>query len=358
MIKCLITCIDFRQKYVQSLGGGDALGVFDNIIDVTRLIFPDRGAFEFNDGIVSDRVIKPDSISEFENVLKKIAPDLVLIFRPQSFPLTKFVYENVSQIGATWGVLSNKKTLRDPLNVLDLKRRLKCLYYKLGSKKFHADFIMTNSLMENVDILKKIKFDKVITVPHMDAVIPNRQVLAHAKNERVGVFLDQYLPFHLEIQRKRGIYIRPGEYYQEVRSFLNFAKEKYSLDKVIFCQHPNSLGEEVGFLKGLECVKNETQRAVSNADMVFMHFSNSGSFAIQGNKPIICFSLGCMPHGLCETIHEKSEKIGADYIHFEHNEVRTHVKRYWFNKRLRVFLFKLNYSANGKSPLQVIDEMK
>lgn len=360
MIKCLITCIDFREKYISSLGDGDVFEVFDYVIDVTKLIFPERGSFKFNDGVVGNNIYTPKNKSEFCNIVKKVKADLYLIFRPQEYSVTKFVYEIVSKSGATWGVLSNKKTLRNPLDIISVRKNIKKILYKVApGKDFKSDFLMTNSLVANSDILRKIKFNEVIKVPHMDAVTPAQMSKEMSKGmcknkKRVGVFLDQYLPFHLEIQKKRGVYIDPVVYYKELEKVLGFLKIEHGLDEIVFCRHPNSLGEELKYIGRLRSVQGDTKLEVVKSDVVFVHFSNSASFAIQANKKIVCLCLGCMPKSLQRTIEEKGKDLGVDVVYYT-EEGGVEVKQRWKgNALLRRFLFSVFYSQYKKSPLEVI----
>lgn len=107
---------------------------------------------------------------------------------------------------------------------------------------------------------------------------------------RYAVFCDIYFPYHPDIKNFDNCqYNINGELYQEkLRCFFDYIESALGLP-VIIAAHPKAdyVGNEFG---NRSIIKYETINLVANCALVLMHGSNSISYAVLNNKPIILFS--------------------------------------------------------------------
>lgn len=104
------------------------------------------------------------------------------------------------------------------------------------------------------------------------------------KKERIGVFLDQILPFVYKDQ------VEIEKYYDRLDKTLKSLKEHYQLDKIQVAEHPESaaLVEELkDKYQGYERYTGNTQHLIKNATYVFAHYSTSIGLAAFYEKPVI-----------------------------------------------------------------------
>lgn len=103
------------------------------------------------------------------------------------------------------------------------------------------------------------------------------------------VFLDNYFPYHPDI--KKYYYadvISCGESYKKsLIRFFDFLEKKYQMP-VIIAAHPKAEYGENHF-DGRKILKYHTDNLVINSKAIIAHSSNSISYAVLGNKPLLLF---------------------------------------------------------------------
>jgi len=105
----------------------------------------------------------------------------------------------------------------------------------------------------------------------------------------IAVFLDEYLPFHPDIQTLEVPFsIDPDKYYQLLNKFFDAVERELGL-KVVIAAHPRSRYDG-DYFAGRECIKGETARLVKNSRLVLAHGSDALNFANLFRKPVIFLS--------------------------------------------------------------------
>lgn len=104
----------------------------------------------------------------------------------------------------------------------------------------------------------------------------------------MGIFLDQYLPFHPD-------YVCMGvpptctsdNYYPKLNEFFDFVEHKYG-SHIVIAAHPRSNYEDhPDYFEGRPVVKGKTVELIKKSGFVIAHGSTSINFAVLFNKPII-----------------------------------------------------------------------
>lgn len=105
-------------------------------------------------------------------------------------------------------------------------------------------------------------------------------------SERIGVFMDQILPFAYRNEPRWYF----EDYYDNISKTLKGLKAHYNLDKIIIAEHPESVAvaEELeDKYKDFERVRGGSQKLVKNATYVFAHYSTSIGLAVYYEKPVV-----------------------------------------------------------------------
>lgn len=111
------------------------------------------------------------------------------------------------------------------------------------------------------------------------------------KKGRYIVFLDNYFPLHPDFKYFRSVFftLEDAEAYQaSLRRFFSFLEMKYD-EPVIIAAHPKAdyKGNEFGNRK---IIKYKTAELVAAADLVVCHASNSISYVVLADKPLVIIS--------------------------------------------------------------------
>lgn len=107
-------------------------------------------------------------------------------------------------------------------------------------------------------------------------------------DKNLGVFLDDYFPFHRDFSYL-GIYtpVTPKVYYQLLCNFFDFMENTYNV-KIIIAAHPSSNYENhPNYFKGRAVIKGKTAELVRQSGFTMLHSSTSINFAVLFRKPII-----------------------------------------------------------------------
>ncbi len=107
------------------------------------------------------------------------------------------------------------------------------------------------------------------------------------ETDPIGVFLDEYLPFHPDYLLW-GILppMRPEEYYKGLRRVFSLAEKSLGIE-VVIAAHPRSdYDAHPGLFGGRKVIRGETIDLIRRSRLVFAHASTSINFAVLFSKPI------------------------------------------------------------------------
>ncbi|MCX5807595.1 MAG: hypothetical protein NT010_16265 [Proteobacteria bacterium] len=115
--------------------------------------------------------------------------------------------------------------------------------------------------------------------------------ISQEKIPSVGVFLDEYLPFHTDyLYLDLPVKISADEYYPALVKFFNYIEESFKV-RIIIAAHPRSHYEEhPDYFGGREIIRGRTAELVKNADFILMHNSTAINHVVLYKKPMIFFT--------------------------------------------------------------------
>ena len=104
----------------------------------------------------------------------------------------------------------------------------------------------------------------------------------------MGVFLDEYLPFHPDFIHLQMAHPTTAEdYYPLLRRFFGFLEDNYGV-RIIIAAHPRSRYEELpNYFGGRPVIRGKTAQMVRESEFVIAHSSTSLNFAVLFYKPVI-----------------------------------------------------------------------
>jgi hypothetical protein len=107
----------------------------------------------------------------------------------------------------------------------------------------------------------------------------------------VGVFLDEYLPFHTDyLYLDLPVKITADEYYPALRRYFDYIEESINV-RIVVAAHPRSHYEEYpDYFGGREVVRGRTAELVQNAGFVLLHNSTAINHVVLFKKPMIFFT--------------------------------------------------------------------
>ena len=108
-----------------------------------------------------------------------------------------------------------------------------------------------------------------------------------AADKKIGVYLDEYLPFHPDFIHMMGAPTTPEDYYPLMCAFFDRLEEKYGV-RIVVAAHPRSHYKEWDTcFGGRTIVKGKTLELVRQSVFAITHSSTSISFAVLFRKPVI-----------------------------------------------------------------------
>ncbi|WP_319508446.1 hypothetical protein [uncultured Methanolobus sp.] len=107
-------------------------------------------------------------------------------------------------------------------------------------------------------------------------------------NKKMGVFLDEYLPFHPDyVYSSLPVPETEDTYYEGLCEFFQLLESKYDAN-IVVAAHPRShYGEHPDYFKGREAIRGNTLELVARSGFVICHSSTSINFAVLFRKPVI-----------------------------------------------------------------------
>lgn len=204
------------------------------------------------------------------------------------------IYKIIREKGAKlvklelYGNSSLEKTKSDYLKRITLRRtpiivknrfqnlRLK-LYFKLHKINDKFDYVISSSSLDSPDFY----------INHPDYEKYKYGDTAKPMDGAYFVFCDIFFPLHPDIIYFERVKHLPdaSKYRAALKVFFDSIEEKYGIP-VVIAAHPKSdySGEEFG---GRRIIKYQTENLIRHSVGVIMHLSNSVSFALLNDKPIL-----------------------------------------------------------------------
>lgn len=160
-------------------------------------------------------------------------------------------------------------------------------YYCLGIKP--ATFILAGgkeSTYYKYPIDKKTEILWLHTTDY-DIYLENRDTPVQY-DINMGVFLDEYLPFHPDfVQLGLSVPTTPEEYYPGICKFFDYIEQEYGIH-IVIAAHPKSNYEKYpDYFGGRSIIKGKTAELVRKSRFAIAHMSTSINFAVLFHKPII-----------------------------------------------------------------------
>jgi hypothetical protein len=126
------------------------------------------------------------------------------------------------------------------------------------------------------------------------------------QDTRMGVFVDQYLPFHPDITYIEGNLAKtsPEEYYPILCDFFDFLEEKFKV-RIVIAAHPRSKYEEHPDVFGQrDIIRGKTAELIRQSGFVLLHNSIAINYAILFEKPLIFITT--------DKVNESFKRPGAE----------------------------------------------
>jgi hypothetical protein len=169
--------------------------------------------------------------------------------------------------------------LKQPLKILNaVKRRMLNIYNKIYDIHYLDVFSSAAEPSRTV---------KINHPDYDDYMKLKNQTNPSISQGRYAVFYDSYFPFHPDFKylHKLTLDINVERYFDSMNQFFSDIEKRYDLE-VIIAAHPISEYKESDFC-GRKIIKWRTCELTMGAQMIINQSSNSTSFAILANKPII-----------------------------------------------------------------------
>jgi hypothetical protein len=247
------------------------------------------------DELTSPSILSFSSLEEMEKELIQQNPkDTIILsgldddysYRKIFRVLTKhqFILTTIFPYGGIYGFrfLFKDKILRIfSSNILKKFNGLfKSKYYSLYKRMYHIN-LSTHYFSSS--------YPHSVAINHPDyegyAKIKNSNELI-IQNEPYIVFLDTYIPLHPDLKRFNALkYVSPEHYQSSLRDFFDKVEEKFQA-KVVIAAHPKAVYENNEF-GNRQIIKYKTNLLVKEAKLVITHMSNSNSFVMLFNKPVV-----------------------------------------------------------------------
>ena len=168
-----------------------------------------------------------------------------------------------------------------PVSIVKISRFI----YQKRNNYFIPNYFMSTTRYDlPLKALLTVK-KKNIIIAHSDDV---NEILEDGSKvqtqKRIGVFLDQILPFASKGRVEEGIY------YRNLNKTLKRLEKFFDLEKIVIAEHPESIAfaEELrDKFKGFERHRGKTQQLIKNSTVVFAHYSTSIGLAVFYGKPVV-----------------------------------------------------------------------
>lgn len=248
--------------------------------------------------------------------------DRLLAFKTKSSPF---------QIRTDKGIklFLKKCILKSPVSPFRVSRPL----YQSNHKYFAPDYYMCATGYDlPLKALLTVKKENII-IAHSDDVNDILQDKSRMDTQkRIGVFLDQVLPFVYRDQ------INESKYYENIDRTLKKLKLHFNLDKIVIAEHPESaalVNELRDKFVNFERYRGDTQKLIKNSTYVFAHYSTSIGIAVFYKKPIFLLNDDNLRNveWIIKAIQTYQKILGLTVVDMERGEIR-HLKDWQMDKKL------------------------
>lgn len=259
--------------------------------DVSQYVSP---GIVLADQIKNSFIKKFDQLIQIEDSLKKAdVSNTVFVIEFQDNWRNRFLFKLLSDYQCyliridMYGNTSLKMSLAQKLRSFQFQRFSEMLTNRIERRRLEI-FKRTNNVKEfDAVFSSSVVFANRIPINHPDyeRYIDDPEI----RDDNYIVFLDIYFPLHPDIVYRMNVKGVIAERYQvSLKNFFDRIERKFN-KKVIIAAHPKSKynGYEFGNRK---IVKGKTEQLVQNSSMVFLHYSNSISYAVLYDKPIAFIS--------------------------------------------------------------------
>ncbi len=290
--------------------------------------------------ITSDRYIEIAS-SIFHLIIKK--KDKLLTFKTKSFSDKDFTTNKIRI-----GIDKMIKVLDNYLPLYFFK-----YYYKWRYGLFTPDYFLcsTSYLIPTKVYLTVKKTQRIIVhADDLNEIFINKSPIIDS-NKKIGVFIDQVIPF---ASKTHPLVYPPGtlpenyleKYYEEIARTLKQVKARLDLDEIVISMHPNSIHfkkELKDKLPGYTRFLWRTPELIKDCYVVLSHGSTALSYAVYYKKPIILLESKRLKkiEKIDQVFRFFKEKLNLNSIYIdqetiEFNDLKVDDKCY--NEYLRKFL--------------------
>jgi hypothetical protein len=120
-----------------------------------------------------------------------------------------------------------------------------------------------------------------------DVYLKEKDISTQA-DPKIGIFIDEYLPFHPDYTH-HGLrpFSTPEKYYPLLCRLFDFLEEEYSLDIVIAADPRSRYEDHPDYFGGRQVIRGRTAELIRKAGFVIMHGSTAINFAVLFKKPLI-----------------------------------------------------------------------
>ncbi len=215
--------------------------------------------------------------------------------------LVRDVYKYFSKYNARYGYVNNlvyELEIDVEKSSAIAKRSIKfgkikpALYNRLWRKVVPykpAEFIAFGSEFSKESVKSRCRIGKNTKEIYVHTFDCQRFLDSSIDNQNYGdycVFLDQYIPYHPDNIKDRGLSIDPQIYYDEMRSIIDAVAEKLCLS-VVVAAHPRAdYTDKKVFPDNYIIETGKTSELLKGAKLVLAHFSTAIGFVALADVPL------------------------------------------------------------------------
>lgn len=135
------------------------------------------------------------------------------------------------------------------------------------------------------------------------------------------VFVDQYLPFHSDMNATKAKSINPDTYYRQLNSFFSKLEKQTGLEVVIAAHPVAEKYKSEDFFEGRKVYFLKTPTLIKHSKGVINHFSTAISYTVLYAKPsvvLISDDIASTWPMLCGNTKYRASLLGVDVINIDH----------------------------------------
>ena len=303
------------------------------IYDVTPLFAPDVDSAITKNRIHTDYVQyrKIKQKNELRDIIRDNRNDSFFLPMFDDYYLVRDVYKYFSKYNVRYGYVNNlvyelefngKKAFKIAKKNLKLEKISSVLYNRLLRKVVQykpAEFIAFGSELSKESVRSRCRIGKNTKELDLHTFDCQRfldSLVGSADYGDYCVFLDQYIPYHPDNIKDRGLSIDPQTYYEEMCCILDTVADKFCMS-VVVAAHPRAdyTGKRV-FPDNYMIETGKTGELIKGAKLVLAHFSTAIGFVALADVPL-CIVLPKSISRISEFRHSSKEfanLLGAKLI--------------------------------------------